>query len=248
MCLPPSPSWWPHWAVRARSFTAGKPLPATRERAAGQVPALRNGGETLLTGPQPARAQRTAICRFISRRHPSTADTHPHQGKRPRQKRTSKNTHPSDTPLGSWHPAAASGNRRQPAAPSGTQRQMVSEGGLELTRDPSVWTHPARSCGLLSPVERVPMSGPAAMRPRAGGGTWTLPRPRSVRTDPARSRRVLSTSRPVAVSSSPILTSPVTSPPSTNGLPSVSAGHSRPLRTSIGQRSAKELDLRFAYG
>ena len=30
-----------------------------------------------------------------------------------------KNTHPSDTPLRSWQPAAGSGTTRQPAAPSG---------------------------------------------------------------------------------------------------------------------------------
>ena len=56
-----------------------------------------------------------------------------------------------------------------------TNGLSVSEGGLELTRDPSAWTHPARFCDVLSTNRRVAVSsipvlcGPVTSPPLANG-------------------------------------------------------------------------------
>ena len=92
---------------------------------------------------------------------------------------------------------------------------------------------PGRPCGLRG----HPLSGPGAMRPRTGRGTWTLPRPRQYGRIRPGLVRVPANSRPVAaVSSRPVLTSPVTSPPSTKGCGPCPPQHSRPLTTSFTRR------------
>ncbi len=115
---------------RGQRHTAA--LPRAIRRSACPLTLKRNTWSTAYSN----RSLPTCICRTISKRHLSTADTHPHQGKRRPPKRTSKIAHPSDTPLRSWHPAAGTGNRRQPAAPSGKscRRRDLNPHALAGTR------------------------------------------------------------------------------------------------------------------